>query len=161
MFDKLSKNYWIKCKLNNVSLSVIMMDIDHFKEYNDNYGHQAGDECLVKLVYSLTKALKDFNGTKDSMIARYGGEEFIMMTCGMSEEEAFKFAESIREKVENLKIKREFKDVADHITLSLGVYTGMPSDETSMLLDYIGNADKALYCAKNDGRNVVRAYKRK
>ncbi len=161
MFDKLSKNYWIKCKLNNVSLTVIMMDIDHFKEYNDNFGHQAGDECLVKLVYSLTKTLKDFNGTKDSMLARFGGEEFILMTCGLSEEIALRLAESIREKVENLKIRREFKDVADHITLSLGVYTGMPSDETYLLQDYIGNADKALYCAKNDGRNITRVYKRK
>ena len=161
MFDKLAKNYWIKCKLNNVSLSVIMMDIDHFKEYNDNFGHLAGDECLVKLVYSLTKTLNDFNGTKDSMLARYGGEEFILMTCGMSEEKAHSLAESIRKKVENIKIEREYKEVADHITLSLGVFTGMPADETSSLQDYIGNADKALYCAKNDGRNITRLYKRK
>ncbi len=161
MFDKLSKNYWIKCKQNNVSLSVIMMDIDHFREYNDNFGHQSGDECLIKLVNSLTKTLKDFNGTKDSMLARYGGEEFILMTCGMSEEKALSLAESIRKNVEAIKIEREYKEVADHITLSLGVYTGMPADETSMLLDYIGNADKALYCAKNDGRNVTRIYNKK
>ena len=160
MFDKLSKNYWTKCSKRNVSLSVIMMDIDHFKEYNDNFGHQAGDDCLINLVCSLSRTLKEYTGSTDSMLARYGGEEFILMICGISDECSYSLAENIRTNVEDLNIERKYSVVADHITLSLGVFNGFPADEKETLLDYIGNSDKALYEAKKAGRNVTRVYKK-
>ena len=148
MFDKLSKEYWGSCLNRNASLTVVMMDIDHFKKYNDNFGHQAGDECLIKLVESLSKSM----GSKETMLARYGGEEFILMVCGITKKASYTLAEKIRTNVEKLGIERKYKKVADHVTLSLGVYHGMPSGQTSAK-EFIEYADSALYAAKRDKRN--------
>jgi diguanylate cyclase (GGDEF)-like protein len=153
MFDELSKECWDACTKDNTRLSVIMMDIDHFKEYNDNFGHQAGDECLIELVNCLKKTAE----SKETMLARYGGEEFIMMVCGITPKAAYKLAERIRVNVEKLDIKREYKVVADHITLSLGVYCGIPSEESSVS-EFIERADRALYFAKQNKRNNTKVF---
>ena len=159
-FNELSQCYWNICLQKNTSLSVIMMDIDHFKEYNDNFGHQAGDDCLIKLVECLKHTMETYTGKKDSVLSRYGGEEFILMICDLSEEDSIDLAERIRKNIEDLKIERKYKIVADHITLSLGLYRGVPAGDSSSLLDYIGYADKALYEAKKALRNNTKIYYR-
>ncbi|MBT3319906.1 MAG: GGDEF domain-containing protein [Clostridia bacterium] len=148
MFDEISHDYWESCIEKNAPLTVIMMDIDHFKEYNDNFGHQAGDDCLIKLVNSLKKSI----GSKETMLARYGGEEFILMMCGITKKASYDLAEKIRKNVEKLDIKRKYTVVAEHILLSLGVYRGMPSKQADVK-EFIEYADKALYAAKRDKRN--------
>ena len=148
MFDKLSNEYWDRCLKRKASLTVVMMDIDYFKEYNDNFGHQAGDECLIKLVDSLNKSI----GSKETMLARYGGEEFILMVCGVTKKASFTLAEKIRKNVEKLGIERKYKKIADHVTLSLGVYHGLPSNKANVK-EFIEYADQALYVAKRDKRN--------
>ena len=148
MFDKLSHEYWDSCLEKGASLTVVMMDIDHFKEFNDNFGHLAGDECLIKLVDSLKKSI----GSKEIMLARYGGEEFVLMVCGITKKASYSLAEKIRKNVVKLGIKRKYKRVAEHITLSLGVYCGMPS-QICDVKEFIEIADKALYAAKRDKRN--------
>lgn len=159
MFNKLSNQYWDNCIKAEHELTVIMMDIDHFKEYNDNFGHQSGDDCLLKLVDMLQKTLNEFKVENKSMLARYGGEEFVLMVCGLNKEDSYKLAETARKSVEKLNIKRKFTEVAGYITLSLGVFTGVPANAlSSCIAEYIGKADKALYDAKNAGRNLTKIY---
>jgi len=136
----------------------LMIDIDHFKEYNDNYGHQAGDDCLIKLVETISCATEEYTSEADSILARYGGEEFVLMVCGLDGESSFALAEKIRRSVEEAKIERKYKKTANHITLSIGVYNGVPKADENSLESFIGNADKALYNAKNSGRNQTKVY---
>lgn len=159
MFNNISQCFWSKCKNMDLSLAAIMMDIDFFKEYNDNFGHQAGDECLIKLVDTISNTLKQYSNQNDSILARYGGEEFVLLVCNLTCEKTYELSEKIRKNVENLCIKRKYNVVADHITLSLGVYCSCPSNDSSKdITEYVGNADKALYSAKKSGRNVSEAF---
>lgn len=159
MFNNISQCFWSKCRSNNLSLTTIMMDIDYFKEYNDNYGHQAGDECLMKLVDTISNTMKQYSDKEQSILARYGGEEFILLVCNLTCEKSYELSESIRTNVEKLNIERKHREVADHITLSLGVYCGSPiTDVSSNIAEYVGNADKALYTAKKSGRNVTKVF---
>ncbi len=128
-------------------LSVIMMDIDHFKGYNDNYGHGAGDECLQRVARTLAESLT----RSADMIARYGGEEFVALLPGTDSAGAMEVAERLRSAVEALGMTHEHSSAAKVVTLSLGVSTlKPPSQEASTLLK---RADEALYRAKSDGRN--------
>lgn len=130
------------------ALSLIMIDIDYFKNFNDAYGHQAGDKCLVEVATVLNKSL----GRSEDLVARYGGEEFILILPGTNEGGALSFAESLRTKVEDLKIEHSDSIVNKFVTISLGVYTCYP-DQTTTPEVVIEQADKALYKAKKQGRN--------
>ena len=136
-------------KRNKTSLSIIILDIDEFKAYNDFYGHIAGDECLK------TVALK-LNGVqqRDSdFIARYGGEEFMMVLPTTEKQGAIKIAERIKEVFESLNIPHLKSNVTDHITLSMGIAT-FSHDEISNVYKMLNIADEALYRAKAMGRNT-------
>ena len=131
-------------------LSLILADIDYFKCYNDHYGHQAGDDCLVVVAQTMAQVVKrslDF-------VARYGGEEFAIVLSGTDVEGAFQVAERIRLAILELKLPHASSEVCDQVTLSLGVASIIPSFE-QLLDDLIANADKALYQAKEQGRNRV------
>jgi len=131
-------------------LSLILMDIDFFKKYNDYYGHVAGDSCLrqvAKAVEGVKKRTSDF-------VARYGGEEFVMILPGTNMEGAVQLAEDVRCAVVALNIQHNTSDVAEYITLSSGVATILP-DQKMLPADLIKAADKALYQAKANGRNCV------
>lgn len=159
MFNNISQCFWSKCKNMKLSLTSIMMDIDFFKEYNDNFGHQAGDECLIKLVETISNTLKQYSNQTDSILARYGGEEFVLLVCNLTCEETYELTEKIRKNIEKLNIQRKYNVVADHITLSLGVYCSCPYNDASKdITEYVGNADKALYAAKKNGRNVTEVF---
>ncbi|TDJ69760.1 MAG: diguanylate cyclase [Proteobacteria bacterium] len=130
-------------------LSVIFLDVDHFKEYNDQFGHQGGDMVLKQ----ISRILKD-EIRKTDIAARYGGEEFVLVLPETSKENAFAVAEKIRKAVQ----KSIANDVADEgpttITISAGVASYM--DDGTDAHELIAKADEAVYAAKNDGRNAVR-----
>lgn len=131
-------------------LSALMVDIDCFKEFNDNYGHVQGDICLRKIADSIKHSLKrplDF-------VARYGGEEFIILLPETNLEGAVKVAQSIKEKVENLEVVHKYSKAAEVVTVSIGAVSLVPSKVNS-IDEIVDNADKALYKAKNQGRNRV------
>jgi len=133
---------------NNSPVSLILIDIDYFKGFNDTYGHQLGDDCLKEVASLLSKAcLKP-----QDMAARYGGEEFVALLSGTTEEEALKVANRFREMLSAAAIKHEGSDVSEYVTVSMGIAT---HDTASPYIakDLIEAADKALYKAKDSGRN--------
>jgi diguanylate cyclase (GGDEF)-like protein len=135
------------------SLSVVMGDIDHFKLYNDTYGHSGGDECLRKVAKVIEKTLK----RPSDFCARYGGEEFIIVLPHTAQEGALFIAEDIRTNVSNLQIPHEKSLISGFVTISLGVATA-DVDVSVSHEELIEQADRALYIAKEKGRNRVEAY---
>ncbi len=140
-----------------LTMSVIMIDVDYFKQFNDNYGHQAGDECLQR----ITKAIEEagVNNRPGDIFARYGGEEFIVMLFDSSDQYTYSAAQKIQDMVRELKIPHEYnKGISDKIvTVSLGVCIEYSHAESSSAA-LITKADQALYKAKENGRNCVISY---
>jgi diguanylate cyclase (GGDEF)-like protein len=129
-------------------LSLIILDIDCFKNYNDTYGHPAGDDCLKKIVKALSGSLK----RSTDFAARYGGEEFVVVLSNTTQEAAAEIAENIRKAVEDLHIPHTTSLVSSSVTISLGLSTLVSFFDTS-LPDFIKSADEALYAAKQSGKN--------
>jgi len=134
-------------------LSALMVDIDCFKEFNDNYGHVEGDICLKNTADTIKRSLKrplDF-------VARYGGEEFIVLLPETNLNGALKVADSIKERIEDMQISHKHSKAAEVVTVSIGAISLVPSKSDS-IDGIVNNADKALYEAKNKGRNRVVGY---
>lgn len=134
-------------------LSVVMGDIDNFKEFNDNYGHQNGDECLRQVARCIEKTLK----RPGDFCARYGGEEFIIILPNTNKEGAKIVADKIRMEIKNLNIQHEKSSTDKVVSISLGVATSDFTVSTSHE-DLINQADKGLYLAKEKGRNRVEVF---
>lgn len=128
-------------------LSLVMLDIDFFKQYNDRFGHLAGDQCLIE----VARLLKQFANRADDLAARYGGEEFVLILGNTAPASAYHVAESIRKSVHDLDIV--YND-SQRITVSAGVASFIPNEQLNTLR-LINEADKALYRAKREGRNRV------
>ncbi len=149
-FDDFLDFAWRQSQRMAAPLSVILLDVDHFKAYNDHYGHQAGDECLRAVAQAL-------NGAKrraTDLVARYGGEEFMAVLPSTEAEGALIIAETLRRAVEELKVPHAHSSAAAHVTVSLGIATVIPSDGTTPSA-LIQRADQGLYRAKSQGRNRV------
>jgi diguanylate cyclase (GGDEF)-like protein len=129
-------------------LSLIMIDIDHFKGYNDHYGHMAGDDCLKEVAATLTGTIT----RGDDFVARYGGEEFVVVLPNTGEGGARLIAEKLLENIRNRNIPHEKNEAADRVTVSIGVAFGHV-DHTQSGDDYIKRADEMLYASKQGGRN--------
>lgn len=130
-------------------VSVLFADLDNFKSYNDNYGHDAGDICLKK----TAEILKKYTNRKFDLASRWGGEEFLVVLPFTTSSEAFQIAERIRTGIENLNIENKFSNISDKVTISIGIAF---SDSFESDLDkIIAEADQALYAAKNSGKNKV------
>jgi diguanylate cyclase (GGDEF)-like protein len=149
-FDMHLDDEFRRAKRNASPLSLIMIDVDYFKDYNDNYGHQRGDNCLADIAGTLGRQL---NRSRD-LVARYGGEEFTVILPDTGEEGALQVAESMRAEVEALQLPHEYSVVAPHVTISLGVSTMVPEQNDSKG-SLIHAADRALYQAKRSGRNCI------
>lgn len=136
---------------NKQPITVIIADVDHFKLYNDNYGHLKGDDCLKRIAHALSKSCK----RATDVVARYGGEEFAIIMPDTSAEGGMKMAELLRVSVENLEIAHDYSSCAKVCTLSAGVYSVLLNAETAgeKLLHF---ADKGLYKAKEAGRNQIK-----
>ncbi|MDM8522245.1 PleD family two-component system response regulator [Desulfococcaceae bacterium HSG8] len=151
-FDEVFEKEWGRAVRASESLSLIMIDIDFFKKFNDNYGHAAGDECLRSVAQAMVNTLQ----RSADFVARYGGEEFVVILPETEIEGAVHIAEKIRLNIEKLKISHAENQVADHVTLSLGAASIIPKRNTSSLI-LIEAADKCLYEAKEGGRNQVKS----
>lgn len=140
----------VQCRIarrNNDPLALLMIDVDHFKQFNDIYGHQAGDSALKSVAGSLNKAF--LRGS--DFVARYGGEEFVVLSAGMTQEQAVLFTERLCQRVRSLEIPHSASSTG-YLTISIGfsVLSVASQDVPGVLL---AQADKALYAAKQRGRN--------
>jgi len=149
-FDAALRQEWRRAARDEAPLSLVFCDIDYFKRFNDTYGHQAGDDCLVRVAQTMEETL---NRPAD-LAARYGGEEFIALLVDTGERGARLVAERIRERVEALGVEHRASSVARHLTVSLGVATVVPRPAIRPE-DLVDRADRALYAAKEGGRNRV------
>ena len=140
---------WFRSLRSQAALSLIMLDVDFFKLYNDTYGHLAGDDCLKRVTAALLSSLR-----ASDFAARYGGEEFVTLLYESDKEGALVTAERIRAKVESLQIPHQSSQISPYVTVSLGMATFVPSEGSAP--DHLINmADQMLYRAKNNGRNRV------
>jgi diguanylate cyclase (GGDEF)-like protein len=150
MFDNLASRLWAQAQRNRERLQVILVDIDHFKPFNDLYGHQAGDDCIRQVAGIIARAARrpfDFG-------ARYGGEEFALVLYAPSGADPASVAEQIRRDTMALGIPHAHSDAAKTITVSIGSAIAEPGSKRS-LAGVIQTADEALYRAKQLGRNRV------
>lgn len=142
---------WSHWQREKVPFCVLMLDIDFFKDYNDFYGHVAGDACLQKVAHIIKNHVHRAN----DIAVRYGGEEFLVAYSGVDQNNGLKIAEQVRQEVVNLAIPHENSNVAEVVTLSIGVFACDQIQPCSSMLQPIDNADQALYLAKQRGRNQV------
>jgi diguanylate cyclase (GGDEF)-like protein len=149
-FDDVLRQEWRRAARGGRYLSLLFCDIDRFKLFNDTYGHQAGDECLVRVAQTMDETL---NRPAD-LAARYGGEEFVGLLVDTDMEGARILAERVRERVEGLEIEHSFSSVGRFLTVSLGVASLVPAAGLRPE-DLVDLADRALYTAKQEGRNRV------
>lgn len=149
-FDEGLENEWRRAARSGSSLAIIMIDIDFFKNFNDHYGHGAGDDCLKKVARALTGAPR----RPGDLVARYGGEEFVALLPETSHAAALAIAERMRQTILDLAIPHAYSDAAERVSISLGVAaaTPGPNDDAG---DLVMSADKFLYQAKQTGRNKV------
>lgn len=150
-FDRLFNAEWRRAVRSTLPLSLILMDIDFFKKFNDTYGHTAGDDCLKRVAQALDSSLK----RPSDFVARYGGEEFVALLPETDSEGAVTMADKIRNSIESLDIEHSSSTTASTVTISQGVATAIPTRKTNPIL-MIEAADKALYAAKEEGRNKAK-----
>ena len=148
-FDEMLELEWKRAMRNNLPLSLIMSDVDHFKGYNDNYGHAAGDDCLRM----VSQGLKDMLQRPADLLARYGGEEFAVILPETDYNGAIYIATTLVTGIGNLNISYAHSPVAGHVTISIGVATSIPGKNCETPLQLIEAADSMLYVAKRNGRN--------
>ncbi|MDH5542714.1 MAG: diguanylate cyclase [Nitrospinota bacterium] len=153
-FDEAYENEWKRSFRNKTPISILMIDIDHFKKYNDTYGHQKGDTCLARVAGIIGGLFK----RPGDVAARYGGEEFVVVLPNTDAEHAVVIAEKARMKVHEAAIVHEDSEVSKVVTLSIGVATEVP-ELASGAESLLNNADAALYDAKKSGRNKVAVFK--
>lgn len=149
-FDGQLDNEWQRMFREGRYLGLIFADIDFFKQYNDVYGHQRGDECLKKVAEVLSSAVH----RPADLVARYGGEEFVVLLPDTDMVGCTKIAEKMRQRVEGMRMDHQKSAVHSVVTMSFGVAAVLPATDSSVV-DLVRLADKALYAAKEGGRNKV------
>ncbi|MCT7522237.1 diguanylate cyclase [Aliarcobacter cryaerophilus] len=147
-FDETFEKTFNEIKRDKKSLAVLMIDIDFFKPYNDNYGHGQGDETLRKVAKALEKTIK----RASDFVARYGGEEFVILLKDINKNGVEAVANNLLNAVRELKITHEFSKIENYVTISIGAsFYNSSSDITK--LELLLKADETLYSVKNSGRN--------
>lgn len=150
-FDDTLENEMQRALRTQHPLSLLMIDVDYFKPFNDHYGHGLGDQCLIQ----IAQAMQTEVSRPMDLLARYGGEEFVALLPGTNRDGAWSVAESLRQAVAALQIPHACSPIAPHVTISVGVACHAQSDSKSPG-DLLRQADQALYLAKQSGRNQVR-----
>ncbi len=151
-FNGFLKKEWLRAIRYKVPISLIMIDVDFFKTFNDTLGHKKGDEILAR----ISKIFDNCTRRVGDLASRYGGEEFLLVFYGTPSEQAIKIAETIRKKILDLKIPFPKASSGETMTISLGVATTVPQKDVSCEA-LISAADDALYTAKRKGKNRVEA----
>lgn len=147
-FLQVLNEQWNDSKQLGLNMSLIIIDVDYFKQFNDNYGHLEGDKCLKTVAQLLSSIPKKY------FLCRYGGDEFFVMLPESDNEQAVAFAEAMRKAVLDSKICHEYSPISEFVTVTLGVTSIIPTDDLSVN-ELIKKADDALYAAKRKGRNKV------
>lgn len=147
-FDRTLNHEWWRSLRQKTPLSIILFDIDYFKQYNDSYGHLVGDECLKIVARTLRAAAR----RESDLVARYGGEEFVMILPDTDSGGALKIARYLRRQIHALNLPHIGSQIASHLTLSMGVATRIPTVDRKPF-DLLNAADAALYRAKEGGRD--------
>ncbi|WP_290877208.1 diguanylate cyclase, partial [Aquabacterium sp.] len=152
--DEFMARIWASAREDGREVSVMMIDIDHFKAYNDRYGHLEGDACLKEVASALKRRLR----RPDDLIARFGGEEFIVVLSGTPLSTAVAAAERVRKSIEGLNRLHSASTTHAIVTVSIGVACLKPNAPHATVTQLIAAADEALYLAKQGGRNRVLAF---
>lgn len=152
-FDEFLTTHWNEAINNTYNISLLILDIDYFKKYNDAYGHLQGDECLKK----VAKTLKEITINTNYLAARYGGEEFALVLPKVSQKEALAIGERLRQKVESLGIPHKDSLIKPFLTISIGISSALPINSTAPD-KLIHESDLALYKSKSSGRNKVMVF---
>jgi diguanylate cyclase (GGDEF)-like protein len=149
-FDVFLEQEWRRSMRERSELSLILMDVDYFKQFNDRYGHLAGDDCLKQVAAVLGRAVR----RAGDLVARYGGEEFACVLPGMGRKGVRQAARRIADEITRLRIPHGDSPIAGHVTLSFGAATIVP-EIGQEYPDLIEMADRSLYSAKQGGRNRI------
>jgi diguanylate cyclase (GGDEF)-like protein len=149
-FDQALAQEWDRARRNRSALSLLMVDVDHFKAYNDHYGHPAGDQCLVHLAQAMASAVQ----RPADVVARYGGEEFVVLLPDTDQAGAVELARKLIEQIDQMALPHVMSSTAPHVTVSVGVATQSPLASMDRQ-GLVGAADAALYRAKRGGRHAV------
>ncbi|UJF35494.1 diguanylate cyclase domain-containing protein [Paenibacillus hexagrammi] len=152
-YDEALEREWSRLTLTDKPLSLILMDIDYFKKYNDLYGHQTGDKCLIQVAAVLSKQVMG----PYEVVARYGGEEFAVILPEQTEEQAVQVAKRIQQALMDTRIPHKNSEISEFVTLSIGISTMKPAPQI-LPATLLAQADKALYQAKETGRNQYYLY---
>lgn len=147
-FDRTLEKEWLRAKRARSELSLILLDIDYFKKYNDHYGHLEGDQCLKDVAQVIEKNIRRAHDT----VARYGGEEFVVILPDTDKDGAIKVANQIITGLKNKNLQHEKSEIEKRITVSLGISTVVPESPLNPK-NLVDSADVALYAAKDSGRN--------
>ncbi|WP_075259514.1 diguanylate cyclase [Herbaspirillum camelliae] len=150
-FDSELTEKWELCKRSGQPMSLLLIDIDHFKKYNDYYGHQAGDHCLAEVAHTIRA---NFHRSYDC-VARYGGEEFACILPMTGREQALKQAQEVCHSVARLQLPHARSEASAWVSLSIGVATMIAADYNASPVALLALADKNLYAAKANGRAQV------
>ena len=134
----------------NLPVTVLMIDVDYFKKYNDSLGHLEGDKALIAIAQCLKNNIK----RETDFVARFGGEEFVCLLPFIDKDEALEFAKALVQNVEDMKIPHPMSSHSKYVTISAGMASAVPNDINSHA-QLLNEADKALYSAKESGRNRV------
>lgn len=149
-FDEVLEKEWARNQRAKTPLSIAMIDIDYFKQFNDSYGHAKGDDCLKEVANAINLACQ----RAGDFVARYGGEEFIVIMSGSEQKSALTVLNKIQQKIQDLAIPHQSSQVNENITLSIGLSTLVPNDGNEPY-DLVNKADALLYTAKQNGRNRI------
>ncbi|MEI7494421.1 MAG: GGDEF domain-containing protein [Alphaproteobacteria bacterium] len=150
VFESVLRKEWERCKRHVIPISLLIVDIDCFKDYNDTYGYQDGDDCLRKVAACLMDCARRSSDT----VSRFGGDKFIIIVPHLMKTNAFDLASQIKDRIFSLQIPHTSSPVAQQVTVSVGVHTVTPADDLS-IQDFIRVAEIALYEAKQDGNAIV------
>lgn len=148
-FDSYMNKLWDKKGENFARISLILFDIDCFKEFNDNYGHVEGDKCIIKIAHTLASLTKDVYFS-----ARYGGDEFVVVMPNAPLQEAISWGEAFIAEIEKLNLRHDYSKVSDIVTVTLGAVCLVSGGDLT-INEFVRKADNVLYTAKQKGRNQI------
>jgi len=144
---------WAISEREQQTIALIFIDVDHFKPYNDTYGHLEGDRVLSQ----VGKTLKRMAKRPADLAARYGGEEFVLLLPNTDLKGAYELAQEVLQAIDNLAIPHKSSKAAKHVSVSIGLSALIPNAQSS-INTLIDNADEGVYAAKKAGRHRIRAY---